>query len=776
MTLRWKQATSAPEIIPAAVAYPGSVVGSFAATAALYHRAAKFIDGFRLDERELGHFKAQSTDFDGIGFKALQPQHWRRIHRYTTLRAAVPQSQATLVDVFAEAVKTDPASLLEALFERLYLATGWDQGMLSFFSSLFQLAPTDFRNELALLRLERAVRLARSTGIPVTVLADWAKGESNFEGLGWTAQAVKNAVKAKYEEEDWLTLAGSLSDTLRKHQQAALISYLLVRPELQQQWGVTDADSLFEYFLIDVQMGACMDTSRIVQANASVQLFVSRCQINLESVRNEAAQELGVSPSYLDPDRWEWMKNYRVWEANRKVFLYPENWLEPEWRDDRSVFFKEFESELTQNDITARSVETAFRNYLGKLNEVANLELCGLYEEKDEKGYFNKLHLVGRTHNAPYKYFYRTWNKHQKWSAWEPIQADIRSVEDGENSGVHVIPVVWKKRLFIFWPEFQKVPQQASGLQKQTGNDVLNNNIGELTPDESWEIRLSWTEYVDGKWTPKEVTKETISSNHNVLGHLFRQGRYTFITYSPSSLTFLLAGQYFPSFSDQQRDSDFGVGYFAFSDIRANVIIGELSHFDDPSSYSYHFMQRRRKSGLVFNGDSYLNQSTVHHLLFSNHLTNLAFWSKPEHPFFYFDSQRTYFARPRTILVSDQIKSPELNLPGIVDDSWWTGPQGPILEDPLGDGLFADGGPITPFSGSATPVKASSQGSSQQSLMSGAQVLPSAFGGTGSLLDTLGLHPKKILEFHTFHHPYSSQFVSNLNREGKEGGIKGLLE
>ena len=24
-----------------------------------------------------------------------------------------------------------------------------------------------------------------------------------------------------------------------------------------------------------------------------------------------------------------WMKGYRTWDANRKVFVYPENWLEP---------------------------------------------------------------------------------------------------------------------------------------------------------------------------------------------------------------------------------------------------------------------------------------------------------------------------------------------------------------------------------------------------------------------------------------------------------------
>ena len=30
--------------------------------------------------------------------------------------------------------------------------------------------------------------------------------------------------------------------------------------------------------------------------------------------------------------RWEWRRNYRVWDANRKIFLYPENWIEPELR------------------------------------------------------------------------------------------------------------------------------------------------------------------------------------------------------------------------------------------------------------------------------------------------------------------------------------------------------------------------------------------------------------------------------------------------------------
>jgi AAA+ superfamily predicted ATPase len=33
---------------------------------------------------------------------------------------------------------------------------------------------------------------------------------------------------------------------------------------------------------------------------------------------------------------WSWRKNYRVWEANRKVFAYPENWSEPDQRPSRA--------------------------------------------------------------------------------------------------------------------------------------------------------------------------------------------------------------------------------------------------------------------------------------------------------------------------------------------------------------------------------------------------------------------------------------------------------
>src|SRR5207244_5135196 len=122
-----------------------------------------------------------------------------------------------------------------------------------------------------------------------------------------------------------------------------------------------NANDLFAYYLIDVEMCSCQLSSRIVQASAAVQLFVQRAFMGLEP-------EVRVSNDPVTGDdawsQWAWMKYYRVWEANRRVFAYPENYAEPELRRDKSEIFKSLEDELLQNEINRDNVETAFLHYV----------------------------------------------------------------------------------------------------------------------------------------------------------------------------------------------------------------------------------------------------------------------------------------------------------------------------------------------------------------------------------------------------------------------------
>jgi hypothetical protein len=256
-----------------------------------------------------------------------------------------------------------------------------------------------------------------------------------------------------------------------------------------QSAHIDTPEKLFEYFLMDVQMDSCMQTSRVRHALSSVQLYVERCFMNLEPE---------VAPSAFEAKhrkQWEWMKRYRVWEANRKVFLWPENWVEPELRGDQSPFFKEALSELLQSDITEDRAATALGNYLAKLEEVAKLEPCGVHAVEGEAGTADDVvHVVARTAGAGRKYFYR---RHDGlWTPWEQIKLDI---EDDP-----VLPVVWRGRLFLFWLKILKQAPLDAPAPPPADTELGEMNASAIVPSEVPKVEiqalLCWSEYYNGKW------------------------------------------------------------------------------------------------------------------------------------------------------------------------------------------------------------------------------------------------------------------------------------
>src|SRR5438445_7798885 len=166
-----------------------------------------------------------------------------------------------------------------------------------------------------------------------------------------------------------------------------------------------DGNDMLMCFLIEVEMCAWQLTSRIKQAISSTQMFVQRCFLGLEQPRVEVSRtEQQDTASDNSWKQWKWMKSYRIWEANRKVFLYPENWIEPELRDDKSPFFKELESELLQAEVTTDTAEAALGAYLEKLDTVSQLHICGMYEQTDfaaDEKRESVLHVFGHTFATP---------------------------------------------------------------------------------------------------------------------------------------------------------------------------------------------------------------------------------------------------------------------------------------------------------------------------------------------------------------------------------------
>ena len=191
------------------------------------------------------------------------------------------------------------------------------------------------------------------------------------------------------------------------------------------------------------------------------------------------------------------MKNFRVWEANRKVWLYPENFIEPELRDNKTPFFKDLESELLQGEITDAAAEKAVVGYLEKLDQVGRLEICGTYEDDET----HVLHVFGRTFNTPHVFFYRcarvvdgTPRQFVNWSPWKLVELDIE--------GDHLLPVVRNRKLMLLWPLFSE-KQTPAPIRMPAAGDAMQS------AESYWDIQLAWSEYHGGQWTAKSVSKGT---------------------------------------------------------------------------------------------------------------------------------------------------------------------------------------------------------------------------------------------------------------------------
>jgi hypothetical protein len=135
----------------------------------------------------------------------------------------------------------------------------------------FNLQPHHFQNEVWLIHLHHCLQIVKRVGVLPTQLKQWAAPSLSAA----ESQAIKDTVKAKYDEDTWRAVAQPLNDTLREKQRTALVDYVLALPDIQKLPYINDSNDLLEYFLIDVNMSACMITSRLKQAISSVQMFIN---------------------------------------------------------------------------------------------------------------------------------------------------------------------------------------------------------------------------------------------------------------------------------------------------------------------------------------------------------------------------------------------------------------------------------------------------------------------------------------------------------------------
>ncbi|WP_321503373.1 neuraminidase-like domain-containing protein [Breoghania sp.] len=340
---------------------------------------------------------------------------------------------------------------------------------------------------LQIAALSQAVAVVKDTGAEVgflTSLVDLATkpAKANWSAFTEASGAMLAVAQARYGQ-DWSSVAVDIESRLNVALRDALL------PLVQQQLRATYPDirtsrNVYEFLLIDVDMGPETQISVLKEALNASQLYLQRCRLRLET---------GVEDVDIAPVWWTWMMNYRVWEANRQIFVYPENYLIPSLRTNGTVPFNTLEDNLRQSKITPEYVDACFTTYMGSFFEAAQLRAVDTFRGKindPKRGEVEATFVFARTDTDPREYYYCAKTDNRPWSGWEKIDVQIHADS--------ITPVYAFNRLFLFWIEL--TPTNNSTIQPTTGGG------SESTESITYNAALRYAFInVQGKWTSAQT-------------------------------------------------------------------------------------------------------------------------------------------------------------------------------------------------------------------------------------------------------------------------------
>ncbi|EFT0959253.1 insecticidal toxin complex protein A [Salmonella enterica] len=314
--------------------------------------------------------------------------------------------------------------------------------------------------------------------------------------LGITPADVAALVKLKPDSAyaDWVTAGhilqaglnsqqtARLNDTLDETLGAAASAYVI--KNIAPPW-VTNRDQLYSWLLIDNQVSAQIKTTRIAEAIASVQLYVNRAL----SGQEEGVDYAIKSKKFFSTDWDTYNKRYSTWAGVSQLVYYPENYVDPTLRIGQTGMMDEMLQTLSQSQLTNDTVENAFKTYMTRFEEIANLDIISGYHDdvSDQNG---MTYLVGKS--AVGDYYWRSVDigkmsygklPANAWSEWKKVTAALNPVNNLAR------PVIFQSRLYLVWTE---------------SRETATTNESETT--ESTEYVLKYAHILhDGTWSAPVV-------------------------------------------------------------------------------------------------------------------------------------------------------------------------------------------------------------------------------------------------------------------------------
>ncbi|MCC8456067.1 insecticidal toxin complex protein TccB [Photorhabdus aegyptia] len=292
-------------------------------------------------------------------------------------------------------------------------------------------------------------------------------------------------------------MLSTMEKQLNESQRDALVTGYMnfVAPTLKGVSGQpVTVEDLYEYLLIDPEVADEVETSRVAQAIASIQQYMTRLVNGSEPGRQ--AMEPSTANEWRDND-----SQYAIWAAGAEVRNYAENYISPITRQEKSHYFSELETTLNQNRLDPDRVQDAVLAYLNEFEAVSNLYVLSGYINQDK---FDQAiyYFIGRTTTKPYRYYWRQMDLSKNrqdpagnpvtpncWNDWQEITLPL----SGDTVLEHTVrPVFYNDRLYVAWVE------RDPAVQK----DADGKNIGK---SHAYNIKFGYKRY-DDTWTAPNTT------------------------------------------------------------------------------------------------------------------------------------------------------------------------------------------------------------------------------------------------------------------------------
>lgn len=289
------------------------------------------------------------------------------------------------------------------------------------------------------------------------LLAVWKQRERLGVNSGWLADILCIQDK-KYDEAELIARGLSAMDgkEIRELKRRTLLS-LVIDKLHQTAPAVREANQVYQYLLMDVSMEESVRISPIREGINAVQLYLQRCRMGLEP---------GVGKPDIPSSWWQWLMDYRQWEANRRIFVYPENYLLPEIRTTKTTLFQQVETALKQNQMEDGYVEEEYLKYLEKYESFVKLKPCAAYRTQEDGK--DMLYLFGKTREEPAEFYYCSSMDEEAFSEWQKIGARINAELITPVYVFHKLYVFWVERKCGMRPDLEMKEQELKSREQQT--------------------------------------------------------------------------------------------------------------------------------------------------------------------------------------------------------------------------------------------------------------------------------------------------------------------